>query len=114
MQLDGFLEKISHMKKVPQAAITSPAKRISWSTSTVLDLLNETLFQISMIICPSVTAEEQEIVIYNYRLLKPYFKKIIFNWNRHIDKWNDLPASVVDLESVNSFKKALKKILFTN
>ena len=28
-----------------------------------LNLSRETLFQISMIICPSVTAEEQEIVI---------------------------------------------------
>ena len=64
-----------------------------------------------MIICPSVTAEEQEIVIiidFLSRILKNSF------WNRPIDRWNDLPASVVDLDSVNSFKKALKKILFTN
>ena len=59
-----------------------------------------------MIICPSVTAEEQEIVlIINFLALLSdrYLKKNSF-WNRYIDKWNDLPASVVDLESVNSFK----------
>ena len=72
-----------------------------------------------MIICPSVTAEEQEIVIIiiNFFSLIVEQKLIFFKnsfWNRHLDKWNYLPASVADFESVNSFKKVLKKILFTN
>ena len=54
---------------------------------------------------------------HNYKLFKPYCRTDIFKnsfSNRYIDKWNDLPASVGDLKSVNRFKRAIKKILFTS
>ena len=72
-----------------------------------------------MIVPPSVTAEEQEIVIIinnNCKLFKPHCRTDIFKnsfWNRHIDEWNNLWASVADLESVNSFRKALR-LVFTS
>ena len=52
-----------------------------------------------------------------YKLFKPCCRTDIFKnsfFNRRIDQWEDLPASVANLESSNSFEKALKKILLTN
>ena len=58
------------------------------------------------VICPSVTAEEQEIVII-IKFGSLIVGQILLKIHQFgIDKSNDLPASVVDLESVNSFKKA--------
>ena len=49
---------------------------------------------------------------HNYKLFKPYCRTDIFKnsfWNRHIDNWNNLRASIADLESVNTLKKSLKE-----
>ena len=34
-------------------------------------------------------------------------------WHRYIDTWNSLPSSLVDLDSMNAFEKALKSTLFS-
>ena len=49
------------------------------------------------------------------KLCKPFCPTDIFKysfWHRNIDTWNSLPSSVVELDSMNAFKKVLKSTLF--
>ena len=46
-----------------------------------------------------------------FKLYIPFCRTDIFKysfWHRYIDTWNSLPSSVVELNSMNAFKKALK------
>ena len=52
---------------------------------------------------------------HQFKLYKPFCRTDIFKysfWHRCIDPWNSLPSSVVELDSMNAFKKALKSTLF--
>ena len=52
---------------------------------------------------------------HQFKLYKPFCRTGIFKysfWHRYIDTWNSLPSSVVELASINAFKKALKSTLF--
>ena len=52
---------------------------------------------------------------HQFKLYKPFCRTDIFKysfWHRHIDTWNSLPSSVVELDSINAFKKALKSTFF--
>ena len=52
---------------------------------------------------------------HQFKLYKPFSRTDIFKysfWHRHIDTWNSLPSSVVELDSINAFKKALKSTFF--
>ena len=53
---------------------------------------------------------------HQFKLYKPFcgtdISKYSF-WHRYIDTWNSLPSSVVDLDSMNAFEKALKSTLFS-
>ena len=49
------------------------------------------------------------------KLCKPFCPTDIFKysfWHRNIDTWNSLPSSLVELDSMNAFKKVLKSTLF--
>ena len=52
---------------------------------------------------------------HQFKLYKPFCRTDIFKysfWHRCIDPWNSLPSSVVELDSMNAFKKAPKSTLF--
>jgi hypothetical protein len=54
---------------------------------------------------------------HRYKLFKPYCRTDIFknsSWHRYIDKWNNLPASIFEHDSVKGFKNALKKSFLAN
>ena len=52
---------------------------------------------------------------HQFKLYKPFCRTGIFKysfWHRYMDTWNSLSSSVVELASINAFKKALKSTLF--
>ena len=52
---------------------------------------------------------------HQFKLYKLFFRTDTFKnsfWHRYIDTWNSLLSSVVELDSMNTFKKALKSKLF--
>lgn len=59
-------------------------------------------------------SNRHSIKSHQFELYKPFCCTDIFKyslWHRYTDTWNSLPSPVVELDSVNTFKKALSLIL---
>ena len=93
-----------------------PTKHILINSKIKCSVNQRKLFQILMIMYSSVTAEEQEIVkiVINFSSLVVGQISLKIHFQIDIKISGNIYQHLADHESVNSFKKGLKKILFTN